>query len=361
MFFNKKSSKSSAILTKLVAVFMAVITFSLLTGAVIDIQANQVTLVMVDAFADSEKTQELTTRQTTVSEFLEENEIALGEYDRASMLLEDELYSGARVVIRKGRKFTLNIDGNVEIITTTKKTIREAFEEAGVSINDIDRVEPGLDSSITEDMMVSVYRIQNKQITVDTEIPFTSREVSDSSLEKGKTRIKVRGANGLKRATYNIQTENGKETKRELVSEATVKEPTAQVVAVGTKTVKKSTVKSTKTTVKTTTKASGNTKDFSYSKKLTVTATAYGPSAGSKTATGKPVQYGIIAVDPKVIPLGTRLYVESTDDGKSWSYGYCVAGDTGGAIKGNKIDLFYNTENECVQFGRRKAIVYVLD
>lgn len=348
MLFNKKSIKTFSI--KLVAVFMSAIIFGLLTGAVLDIQSKQITLVTVDAFADSEKTQELTTRQNYVSDFLEENDIKVGEYDKVSMLPDDEIYDGARIVVRKGRKFTLNIDGNIEIITTTKKTVREAFEEAGISLNQTDRVEPDADSTVEQDMSVSVYRVQQQTITVDTEIPFESREVSDATLEKGKTRVKTKGVNGLKRTTYEVTTENGKEVKRTVVSENTVKEPTAQVVAVGTK---------AKAAKKTVTTASG--KSLNYSRKLTVTATAYTASSGSRTASGRAAQYGVIAVDPKVIPLGTKLYIESTDDGKTWKYGYCVAGDTGGAIKGNKIDLYYNSERECVQFGRRSAVVYVLN
>lgn len=348
MLFNKKSSKT--FITKLVAVFMSAVIFSLLTGAVIDIQAKKITLVTVDAFADSEKTQELTTKQNYVSDFFEENDIKTGEYDNVSMLMEDELYDGARIVVRKGRKFTLNIDGNIEIITTTKKTVREAFEEAGVTLGQTDRVEPDADSTVEQDMNVSVYRVQSSTVTVDTEIPFESREVSDSTLEKGKTRIKTKGVNGLKRTTYEVTTENGKEVKRTVISESTVKNPTAQVVAVGTK------AKAAKKTVTT-----GSGKSLNYSKKLTVTATAYTASSGSRTASGRAAQYGVIAVDPKVIPLGTKLYVESTDDGKTWKYGYCIAGDTGGAIKGNKIDLYYNSQGECVQFGRRSAIVYVLN
>ena len=68
---------------------------------------------------------------------------------------------------------------------------------------------------------------------------------------------------------------------------------------------------------------------------------------------------GVIAVDPNVIPLGTRLYVEAADG--SWTYGYCVAGDTGGAIKGNKIDLFFDTAAEVKKFGVRNARVYILE
>ncbi len=354
MFFNKKSSKMASLLTKFTAVFMSAIIFGLLTGAVTDRQIKDISLVMVDAFADSEKTTELTTRQSTVSEFLAENNVELGEFDRVSMLMEDELYDEARIVIRKGRNFTLNIDGNIEIITTTKKTVREAFEEAGVLVNDADRVEPGLDTNIEEDMSVSVFRVANEVITVDTEIPFKSREVSDSSLAKGKTKVKVRGVNGLKRTVYSITTENGVETKREIIEQTTLREPTTRVIAVGTKAASKSSGGT-----KTVTTNAGQT--LNYSKKITVSATAYTAASGKKTASGRVAQYGVIAVDPKVIPLGTKLYVESTDDGKSWQYGYCVAGDTGGAIKGNKIDLFFNSRSECLQFGRRSAIVYVLN
>lgn len=354
MLLNKKGNKKWDIFSKIIAVFMLIGILTLLTGAVLDIKAKKITLVTVDAFADSENTQKFTTRQDVVSEFLAENNIEIGEFDKLSMLLEDGLYDGARLIIRKGRKFTLSVDGNVEIITTTKKTVREAFEEAGVSVDITDRVEPSLDAEILEDMQVNVFRVAERTVTVDKEIPFTSKEVSDSSLKKGKTSIKTKGQNGLKRIVYNVMTENGIEVKREVVSETTVRKPVTQIVAVGTGESKKS------TTGQKVVQASGG-KSLSYSKKLTVTATAYTDSSGNKTASGRMPQYGVIAVDPKVIPLGTKLYVESTDDGKSWTYGYCVAGDTGGAIKGNKIDLFYNSESECVRFGRRTAVVYVLD
>lgn len=91
----------------------------------------------------------------------------------------------------------------------------------------------------------------------------------------------------------------------------------------------------------------------------TFEATAYDDSPESqgkwvgKTATpGLKPQVGVIAVDPRVIPLGTKLYVEG--------YGKCVAGDTGGAIKGNRLDLFFNTKSEVYNWGRKKVKVYKL-
>jgi 3D (Asp-Asp-Asp) domain-containing protein len=97
-----------------------------------------------------------------------------------------------------------------------------------------------------------------------------------------------------------------------------------------------------------------------YKRKLTMEATAYepgphsnGPWATGYTSCGHKAGYGVVAVDPKVIPLGTRLYIEG--------YGYALAGDVGGAIKGNRIDLCFATVEECYQFGRRDVVVYVLD
>ena len=87
-------------------------------------------------------------------------------------------------------------------------------------------------------------------------------------------------------------------------------------------------------------------------------ATAYDPTAGSKTAIGTRARVGAVAVDPRVIKLRSRLYIESMD---SWpSYGYATAEDTGGAIKGKRIDLFFNSNAEALRFGRRNVKVYVL-
>ena len=102
---------------------------------------------------------------------------------------------------------------------------------------------------------------------------------------------------------------------------------------------------------------SGDT--LTYSRVITANATAYTAKAGARTASGRVASVGCVAVDPKVIPMGSKLYI-TTPNGKI-VYGTAVAADTGGAIKGNKVDLYYNTYNECIQFGRRNVTVYVLN
>ncbi len=96
---------------------------------------------------------------------------------------------------------------------------------------------------------------------------------------------------------------------------------------------------------------------LTYTSTISVEATAY--TGGGTTATGTAARYGAIAVDPSVIPYGTRMYIVS-DDGK-WIYGVATAEDCGGAIKGHIVDLYFDDYNTCIQFGRRNCTIYILD
>ena len=131
-----------------------------------------------------------------------------------------------------------------------------------------------------------------------------------------------------------------------VLSEEVVKEPVTAVVAYGVG-----------GTVATSRSAATR---YSYVLDMTATAYTYGEGGhwGDVTASGKAVQVGYVAVDPRVIPLGSRLYITYPDG--SECYGFAVAEDTGGAIKGNRIDLFFETYDEAISFGRRTVRVYVL-
>lgn len=105
--------------------------------------------------------------------------------------------------------------------------------------------------------------------------------------------------------------------------------------------------------------SSGNSSNGSssgqYKKELSMEATAYagdGITAMGTATVRNPNGISTVAVDPNVIPLGSKLYIPG--------YGYAIASDTGGAIKGNRIDLFMNSEAECNQFGRRQITVYIV-
>lgn len=356
-------------LKRVILVLLSVMVITVITmGAVNDALLKKVTLTQIDEFIGINVTEEYRTRKATVGEFLEENGIVVGEADFVSKDITEEIADEDNLIIRKGKIVELSVDGRIEILNVTKPTVGQVLEEVGITLSETDVVTPQKEEAVTDRMQIVVDRYVTEYVTETEVIEFETEQKKDYSLASGKTKVAVTGKNGEKEVTYSLLYKNGEVISKDFVSETVTKEPVTHVVKVGTKKVSKST-KSTKSSNSSTTQAvasAGTYKDFSYSKKLTVTATAYDSSPAenggySKTAYGLTPQYGVIAVDPKVIPLGTKLYVESSDGGKSWTYGYCIAGDTGGAIKGNKIDLCFNTKSECVRFGRKSATVYVLN
>ena len=102
----------------------------------------------------------------------------------------------------------------------------------------------------------------------------------------------------------------------------------------------------------------GTTLNFSGVRSMTATAyTAGEDGVDYTTATGTFVKVGVVAVDKRVIPLGTRMYIVAADG--SVVYGTAVAEDTG--VRGNIVDLYYDTYEQCINFGRRTCNVYILE
>lgn len=179
-----------------------------------------------------------------------------------------------------------------------------------------------------------------KEVVQREPIPYPTLRKSSSELRSGSSKTVRAGINGEKRIVYKVTYRDGAEVRRETVSTKVIKNPTPEVVAVGSRT----------------TLASRGY--LSGRKMIVMSATGYSPSPHenggySRTATGLKIGHGVVAVDPKFIPLGTRLYIEG--------YGHAVAGDTGGAIKGNRIDLGHDSIRASNRFGRKKVKVYILD
>jgi Uncharacterized protein conserved in bacteria len=151
---------------------------------------------------------------------------------------------------------------------------------------------------------------------------------------RGTRKVITEGSDGTANITYRIKFRYGKEVSRTAIKTEYVTKPVTEVVKVGTK--------KTKT-------VDGST--FAYTQKYTMVATAYCDSGN--TASGPACGDGIIAVDPDVIPLGTRVYVEG--------YGYAIAADTGGYIIGNRIDLWMANNSICEQWGRQTVKLYIVE
>lgn len=349
----------------ILALILVMTVTSISIGAVYDVALKNVTLIRIDEFEGLNSTDSVKTRKTTVGEFLAEKQIKVGENDFINKEQEDEIADKDVLIIRKGRTIELTADGEVQFVNVSKKTVGEALEEIGTVLSGEDVVTPDISSVVTDGMSVNIDRISTKEITESVAIDFKTQKVNDSSLQKGTTKVSQKGEKGEKSVRYSVTVKNGEEISREYISEEIVKNPVDEIIKVGTKV---QSTKKTSASSKSTSSASAkkSDKNFSYSRKITARATAYDSSlsengGNSKTAYGLTPKYGVVAVDPKVIPLGTKLYIESSDGGKSWVYGYCIAGDTGGAINGNKVDLCFESKAECRRFGVKTATVYVLN
>ena len=301
--------------------------------------------------------------------------------------------------------FDVSICTSAQTITvrTAPCTVGELLEQNGILVGANDIVTPDLDSWLSDHSEITVTRVTFQQVTETEPIPFSVEVTYSEQRLKGDQKIVTYGEEGEKSISYRVEMHDGEEVAREVVAETEVKQPVncvveqgirepvstqeiQQVQAASAQTTENKPLPSTQsgsssgglstagrsqvwsvpagivddTVNKVITAGDGSS--FSYSAVIDVTATAYHriEDGGEITASGTVTDYGTIAVDPTVIPLGSRLYIVSNGGDQSWSYGPGLAEDTGGLIKGAKIDLFFMTGDEANDFGVRPAKVYIL-
>jgi uncharacterized protein YabE (DUF348 family) len=295
----------------------------------------------VEMVIDNEK-KTIWTTADTVAEVLTEQEIALKEFDEVDPKPEEAIKSNMSIAIQKAFQLTLNNGGTKNKVWTTSTTVADFLAGQGITLQPLDRVEPTLDASVKENAIINVVRIEKVTDVVEEPINFAVVTRKDAKLQKGKEKVVSNGQKGLLTKEYEVILENGKEVSRKLVSEKKVREKKDQIVAVGTKVIQKQVSRGMSTGVE-----------------YYVTSTAYTANCNGcsgRTATGINLHQNpnikVIAVDPRVIPLGTKVYVEG--------YGYAVAADTGSAIKGNKIDVFFPTKSQAYRWGNRTVKIKIL-
>ncbi|WP_374964320.1 ubiquitin-like domain-containing protein [Lysinibacillus sp. RS5] len=289
------------------------------------------------------------TTETQVKDILKEANIEVSEHDALAQGLDTEVGADNKIDIQKAFQVTL-VDGvNKRQVWSTSTTVANFLKQQGIQLNEFDRVENNLKDVITPGSKITVVRVEKVIDVVEDSLDFAIEKKQDASLQKGKQKVVTAGQEGVITRTYEVVKENGKVVAKNQQSEKVVKEPKKQVVAVGTKSV----VASAAT-------VSRGSKEPASGKEFYVTATAYTPycnGCSGTSATGIDLRSSsglkVIAVDPSVIKLGSKVWVEG--------YGTAIAGDTGGAIKGNKIDILVQTEAQASNWGVRKVRIKVLN
>ena len=310
--------------------------------------------------------------------------------------------------VLRSQMVTVYLDGEAVMPECPAATVGAVLEARAITLTGDDYVRPTADTPMQEGMSIHVVRVEHRELISEEAIPRQSLTEVDLSLDVGETCIDDEGADGLSRTTTYITYEDGVITDHTQVTEI-VQPARAQRIRTGishaavegsatmkvytppkavskpavSKPASSSSGSSSGSSSKSSSSSSsssgsytsgGNSvssasggvlttssgKTYTYTQVLSCSATAYTTEgyAEKHNASGNIARVGTVAVDPTVIPLGTALYIV-TDDGE-YLYGYCIAEDTGGAVKGNIVDLFFNTLTECYAFGRRNCTVYVL-
>lgn len=247
--------------------------------------------------------------------------------DRARVLVNQ--------VIKGQIPVTLTVGGKTTVIETTGKTVQDVLEQQGIVLQQEDKVTPALTALLEKDMSIKVVKVEVRLENKEVPLPFVTERLASPELPRGFSREIKDGQEGILKETWQIRLEDGVEVSRTCIAREVIKEPVNALIQYGTL----STV-------------SRGGQDLRFSRALDVIATAY-TYTGYNTASGVPPGPGVVAVDPRVIPLGSRLFVEG--------YGNATALDTGGAIKGNRIDVFYPTVEQALQWGVKNTKVYVLE
>ena len=341
-FFTKSFSNSPKAKTILA------LTLTVMLSATVIVSMRKTVTVSIDG-----EVQTFVTYKGTVNGVLQSAGITVDEKDIVQPILNNNVPDNGTIIVKKAKPVTIVTANNTIDIKTAETTVKdvltaekETLKKAGFEyVQGTDEVSIPLDTKVSRDMEIKLVKVEFEDVSETQTIAFETITEKDSSLASGSTRIKQEGSNGEEEVIYRITKKDGVEVSKEVVQSTVTVKPVSAIKVVGT---------STGGVLN-----RGNS-SINYKKVLTMKSTAYSPQCvgGNKTATGTyprrdPNGISTIAVDPRVIPLGSLVYIDG--------YGYARAEDTGGAIKGNIIDVFVGSHSEALSWGRRTVTVYIVE
>ena len=238
------------------------------------------------------------------------------------------------------KEVVLIVDGQEIEVNSYQPDVQGVLDENKIEYDSNYVISEDLDALLEDGMEIEVKQIEKKTIRETEEIPYDTIIKKDKSLLQGKTKVSQKGKKGTKELVYEVVNEDGQPISKILLEENIITKVKNKIIKKGTKEKKKTESKKK------------STSKNSLGKKITVSATAY--SGDGFTATGTVPRWGTIAVDPTIIPYGTKVYIPQFNE-------YFIAEDCGGGIKGNKIDIFMNSESQCDNWGKRSIDIYIVE
>ena len=252
---------------------------------------------------------------------------------------------------------TVRYHGKTTRTVSQGETAAQLLQRLGLTLSGEDVVSHGMEEPVTDGMQLQIDRVETRREVYSAVIPHEVIRCNDPSLKEGTEQVLARGRDGALRCEAEVTYINGVESRREILDQTVTRSAVTEVIALGTgreepqdgPVISDGFIRLPTGEV------------LTYTDTATIRATAYTHTdAGCDfiTSTGTTVRWGTVAVDPRYIPYGTRMFIMAANG--SYVYGIAVAEDCGGDIKGDRMDLYMPTYEQCMEFGRRVCTVYFL-
>ena len=306
---------------------------------------------------DGDETRVYTTYATDPADVLSQAGVELDEGDT---YVTDSTDGNTEITVQRIQTITVVNCGKAETVVSYGETVQALLDRLGIPAYGDYTVSVPLTSETEDGMEIRVDCVIQTQQTYTIDIPYETSYCYDPTLPEGTEQVLVEGVTGQIRKTADVVFVNMEETSHTVTSETVVQQPVNRIVKVGTGTALDT--DSDMPAIGDGVIVTADGQVLTYSKTAQFVATAYthtDAGCDMTTATGTTVRVGTVAVDPTVIPYGTRMFIV-TNDG-SYIYGLGTAEDCGGAIQGNRLDLYFPTDPECWEFGVKNCTVYFLD
>lgn len=303
------------------------------------IKANKIT---IDNCGEK---QTISLAKGTVQEVLDRTGITLTDNKSVTPSLNTVITDDTNIYVYNAKNIKLTTNGTEMSVKAPEGTVENALNILGYTVTDNDILSVDKNAQVEDDMEIILKKVTYVDEVSTEKISYDTIEKDSDDILTGESQVSQNGADGEKEVTKRCKYIDGKYASTKVIGEKVTKEPVDKVILNGTKR-------------GTTTDTSGAPVSYRYM--VSGSGTAYTAAPGSLTATGTTVYEGGVAVNPAIIPYGSKLYIEAADG--SHVYGYATAVDTGGALMDGSaiVDLFYFSYDDCVNFGRRDVNVYVL-
>ena len=308
---------------------------------------------------DGDRVVTYTSFATDPAEVLGQAGVPLEEYDTYTT---EAAESGSTITVNRAQRITVRYCGQTLETSGTGETVARLLQRLGLEVTEEDMLSHSPEEMTFDGMELTVNRTVTRRETFSSALTHEVQYLTDPELPAGTEKVLAEGRDGELLRTADITYINGRESRRVILSETVLRQPVTEVVAVGSGAGEKAAETASDMPVI----GDGfillpTGEVLTYTHTDTVRATAYTHTdAGCDmiTSTGSTVRWGTVAVDPRYIPYGTRMFIMASDG--SYIYGIATAEDCGGDIKGDRMDLYMPTYEQCREFGRRRCTLYFL-